>query len=171
MRIWFSLTLVGALAGVTPPNIAAAPNVATAPVTGEQQLKVIQSLAGSWEYKGRLGVMRDEFHPFGNGTAVLGEEFMNGTQITSTVFYVVNGKLYADHYCDYKNQPFYTAVASTDPSTIDFEFRSATNLDSHPMYFHSTIWKIVDSKHMVQDWEIEGGKKPHELVHMTFVRT
>jgi hypothetical protein len=166
MRTLFSLALlIAALTGATSPSATAAPN------TGEQQLKVIQSLTGSWEYKGKLGVLRDEFHPFANGTAVLGEEFMNGTQITSTIFYVVNGQLLADHYCDYKNQPFYTAAASTDPSVIDFEFRSATNVDRFPMHFHSTIWKIVDATHMIQDWDIEGGKTPHELVHMTFVRT
>jgi hypothetical protein len=165
MRRLFLLALVAALASSTAPSLA------SAPAGGDQQLKVIQSLAGSWEYKGSLGVLRDEFHPFANGTAVLGEEFMNGTQITSTIFYVVNGQLLADHYCDYKNQPFYTAAASTDPSVIDFEFRSATNLDANPMHFHSTIWKIIDSQHMIQDWYIEGGKTPHELVHMTFVRT
>ncbi|HTA40422.1 MAG TPA: hypothetical protein VK760_15160 [Candidatus Acidoferrales bacterium] len=164
MRTWFSLALVAALAGAAPPATAA-------PSTGEQQLKVIQSLSGSWEYKGKAGVLRDEFHPFANGTAVLGEEFMNGTQITSTIFYVVDGRLLADHYCDYKNQPFYTAAPSTDPSVIDFEFRSATNLESNPMHFHSTIWKIADSTHMTQDWDIEGGKTPHEIIHMTFVRT
>jgi hypothetical protein len=102
--------------------------------------------------------------------AVLGEELLNGKQITSTVFYVVNGELRADHYCDYLNQPRYTAVPSVDPQVLDFQFREATNLDTHPLHFHGTQWKIVDDTHLIQDWFVMGGAKPVSVAHMEFVK-
>ena len=114
--------------------------------------------------------MTDIFKPFAFDTAVLGEEWLNGKQITSTIFYVVNGELRADHYCDYKNQPRYTAVPALDPNVLDFEFREATNLDTHPIHFHYTRWQVVDADHLVQDWYILGGKKPVSLAHMEFTR-
>jgi hypothetical protein len=138
--------------------------------TGPEQLQTIESLAGTWDYHGKIATLTDVFRPFGNGTAVLGEEWVNGTQITSTIFYVVAGQLYADHYCDYKNQPRYTALPSTDPKIIYFEFRDATNIDTYPVFFHSTLWRIVDTDHLIQDWYVQGGKTPNALVHMTFTK-
>jgi hypothetical protein len=127
-------------------------------------------LVGTWDAPLGNGVMIDIFKPFAFGTAILGEEWLDGKQITSTVFYVVNGELRADHYCDYKNQPRYTAVPSLDPDVIDFQFREATNLDTHPLHFHGTQWKIVDATHLIQDWFVMGGKKPVSLAHMEFTK-
>jgi len=87
----------------------------------------------------------DVFRPFAYGTAILGEEWVGGEQVTSTVFYIVGAKLRADHYCDLKNQPHYVAKTSSNPSIIEFEFRGATNLDTHPTHFHSTKWRLVDA--------------------------
>ncbi len=166
MRIVHILLALLAFALCTRPL----PVLASVLQTGEQQLKTIESLTGTWDYKGKTGVLTDVFQPFANGTAVLGEELLNGKQITSTVFYVVDGQLYADHYCDYKNQPRYTAVSSTDQNVIDFEFREATNIDAYPVFFKSTTWTILDADHMVQDWYVQGGTKPNALVHMTFTK-
>ena len=138
--------------------------------TGELLLQKVRTLIGTWDANTRDGVLTDIFKPFAFDTAVLGEEWINGKQITSTVFYVVNGELRADHYCDFKNQPRYTAVPSLDPNVLDFEFREATNLDTHPVHFHDTKWQIVDATHIIQDWYILGGKKPVSLVHMEFTR-
>lgn len=77
----------------------------------------------------------DTFKTFGAGTYVLHEEWVDGKQITASVFYMVGGQLWADHYCDYLNQPRYVAKASADPSFIDLQFRGATNLDAHPSTF------------------------------------
>ncbi len=131
---------------------------------------MIESLTGTWDAPTKNGTMTDIFQPFGDGTAVLGEELMNGKQITATIFYVVDGQLYADHYCDYKNQPRYTALPSIDPSVIDFEFRDATNIDTYPVFFHSTVWKVIDTDHLVQDWYVQGGKIPNHLMRMQFTR-
>jgi hypothetical protein len=140
--------------------------------SGPEQLQTIESLTGTWDYHGKMmgGTLTDVFRPFGNGTAILGEEWVDGKQITSTIFYVVAGQLYADHYCDYKNQPRFTALPSTNPNIVDFEFRDATNIDTNPIFFHSTVWTIVDSDHLVQDWYVQGGKTPNALVHMTFTK-
>jgi hypothetical protein len=146
-----------------------APSPAT-PSVGQALFDKLRGLEGTWDAPLGTGVMTDIFKPFAFDTAILGEEWLNGKQITSTVFYVVNGELRADHYCDYLNQPRYTAVPSLDPAVLDFQFRDATNLDTHPKHFHGTTWKIVDSTHLVQDWFIMGGTKPVSLAHMEFTK-
>lgn len=140
------------------------------PSIGQTLLDKIRGLVGTWDAPLGKDVMTDTFQPFAFDTAILAEEWLNGKQITSTVFYVVNGELRADHYCDYLNQPRYTAVPSLDPDVIDFQFREATNLDTHPKHFHGTKWKIVDATHLVQDWFVMGGNKPVSLAHMEFTK-
>ena len=140
------------------------------PSIGQSLLERVRGLQGTWDAQTSMGVITDIFQPFAYDTAVLGEELLNGKQITSTVFYVVNGELRADHYCDYLNQPRYTAVPSVDPDLLDFQFREATNLDTHPLHFHGTQWKLVDASHMIQDWLVLGGKKPVSVTHMEFVK-
>jgi hypothetical protein len=140
------------------------------PSVGQALFDKLRGLVGTWDAKLGSGVMTDTFKPFAFDTAILGEEWLNGKQITSTVFYVVNGELRADHYCDYLNQPRYTAVPSLDPDILDFQFRDATNLDTHPKHFHGTKWKIVDSTHLIQDWFVMGGKNPVSLAHMEFTK-
>lgn len=137
---------------------------------GQTELEQVLTLEGTWDAQTKLGVLTDTFQSFAYGTAVLGQELLNGKQITATIFYVVNGELRADHYCDFLNQPRYTVQPSLDPATLEFEFRGADNLDTHPMHFHSTKWKLVDADHMIQDWYIMGGKKPVSLAHMEFVK-
>jgi hypothetical protein len=149
---------MGAAAPTAPPSI------------GQALLDRLMTLEGKWDAKMGEGVITDTFRPFAFGTAVLGEEWLNGKQITSTVFYVVNGELRADHYCDYLNQPRYTAVPSPEADVLDFQFREATNLDTHPVHFHGAKWKLMDATHMVQDWFVMGGKKPVSVAHMEFVR-
>ena len=140
------------------------------PSEGQALLARIQALIGTWDAPTAQGAMTDIFKPFALGTAVLGEEWINGKQITATVFYVVGDELRVDHYCDYLNQPRYTARPSIDPAVIEMEFRDATNLDTHPAHFHSTKWRVVDATHLVQDWYVLGGKKPVGLAHMEFVK-
>ena len=137
---------------------------------GQTLFNKIHQLIGTWDAPLGGDVMTDVFQPFAGDTAILGEEWLKGKQITSTVFYVVNGELRADHYCDYLNQPRYTAVPSMNPDVIDFQFREATNLDTHPKHFHGTTWKIVDTTHLTQDWFVMGGDKPVSLAHMEFVK-
>ena len=149
---------------------AIAPAPAATVTRGPEQLEAIKALDGVWDAPTKQGVMTDVFHPFAMGTKVLAEEWINGKQITSTVFYVVNGELRVDHYCDYLNEPRYTAKPSLDPAVIDFEFRDATNIDTHPAHFHSTTWHIVNATHLVQDWYIEGGTKGPGIAHMEFTK-
>jgi hypothetical protein len=131
----------------------------------------LKKLTGRWEAPlSNNKTIVDTFQPFALGTAILGEEWVDGKQITSTVFYLVGSELRADHYCDYLNQPRYVARTFTDPSVIDFEFREATNLDAHPKHFHSTTWHFVDANHLTQDWDVEGGPKVKSTVRLEFVR-
>ena len=154
-------------------GVSTSPYQAPASITpsiGQSELEQVQTLYGTWDAQTKLGVLTDVFMPFAFNTMVLGEELLNGKQITSSIFYVVNGELRVDHYCDLLNQPRYTAVPAIDPAMLDFEFRSADNIDTHPAHFHNTKWKLVDSDHMIQDWFILGGQKPVTQVHMEFVK-
>jgi hypothetical protein len=166
-RIAWILTILSC-ALVTSRVIAAEPS--PQPTVGDQLFEKVMSLIGTWDAPLGEKVMTDTFKPFAFGTAVLGEEWLDGVQITSTIFYVVNGELRADHYCDYKNQPRYTAVPSVDANVLDFQFREATNLDTHPVHFHGTQWHLVDATHLVQDWFVMGGKKPVSLAHLEFTK-
>ncbi len=148
-------------------TVAATPAPANA---GERELAKVKGLIGTWDAPMGGKTMTDVFKPFAFGTAVLGEEWLDGKQVTATVFYVVDGELRADHYCDYLNQPRYAAKASADPAVIDLQFREATNLDAHPAHFHGTTWKVVDATHLVQDWYIVGGKKVGAVAHLEFVK-
>jgi hypothetical protein len=138
---------------------------------GQAAFAALKQLFGKWEapMSGNKTIV-DTFQPFAFGTAILAEEWVGDQQITSTVFYMVGSELRADHYCDYGNQPRYAAKPSADPSVVEFEFRDATNLDTHPTHFHSTKWHLVDATHMTQDWDVEGSPKGKGLVHLEFVR-
>jgi hypothetical protein len=138
---------------------------------GQAAFELIKQLVGKWEAPmGNNKTIVDIFQLFAFGAAILAEEWVDGQQITSTVFYMVGPDLRADHYCDYLNQPRYVAVPSADPTVVDFEFRDATNLDTHPRHFHSTTWHLVDTTHLTQDWDVEGGPKGKGMVHLAFVR-
>jgi hypothetical protein len=131
----------------------------------------LKKLVGRWEAPvANNKTMVDTFQTFAFGSAILGEEWLDGQQITSTVFYMVGSELRADHYCDYLNQPRYVAKVSTDPAVIDFVFREATNLDAHAKHFHSTTWHFIDADHLVQEWRIEGSPKGNSTVRLNFVR-
>lgn len=139
---------------------------------GEAAFQTLQKLVGRWQAMlPNNKPIVDTFQTFGGGAYVLHEEWVDGKQITSSVFYRVGGRLWADHYCDYLNQPRYVAKPSADPSVIDLEFRSATNLDTHPRHFHSTIWHLLDATHMTQDWDVRGGPQGEVHVHLDLKRT
>lgn len=183
MRTSILITAMASLIGLTgcqapPVRAADAHRVARmgsgsdSAQASQAELRTIQKLVGGrWE--ARLPDNRtivDTFQSFASGTYVLGEEWIDGKQITSTVFYVVGSQLWADHYCDYGNQPRYRVKPSADPAVVDLEFRDATDLDTHPRHFHSTVWHYIDATHMTQDWQVVGGPKGKAAVHLDFVR-
>jgi hypothetical protein len=134
----------------------------------------IKSLEGEWEapLKGKQEgkVMVNIFRVIGEGSAVLHGGFLDGKQLTTTVFYVVGSELRADHYCDLQNQPRFVIKPSPDNSVLTFEMRDITNLDAHPRHFHSTVWHFLDATHLTQDWQIaENGKEP-KMLRMEFTR-
>lgn len=139
---------------------------------GAAMFQTIQKLVGRWSaVLPNKKTIVDTFQPFAAGTYMLHEEWVDGKQITSSVFYMVGSQLWVDHFCDYGNQPRYTAKPSADPAVVRLEFRGATDLDTHPRHFHSTTWHLIDATHMTQDWEVLGGPKGRVMVHLDFVKT
>jgi len=143
----------------------ATPSGRTAPTTDEERAQAFRTMIG---YSGRYRV--DGSTITTKVDVAWNESWVGGEQITSTVFYMVGSELRADHYCDYLNQPRYVARTSADPSVIDFEFREATNLETHTTHFHSTTWRFIDAEHLTQEWRIEGSPKGNSTVHLDFVR-
>jgi hypothetical protein len=145
---------------------------AQAPGSAQAELQTVRKLVGGrWEARlPNNKIIVDTFQSFDSGTYVLGEEWVDGKQITSTVFYIVGSQLWADHFCDYGNQPRYRVKPSADPAVVDLQFRDATDLDTHARHFHSTVWRYIDPTHMTQDWEVMGGPKGRTTVHLDFVR-
>jgi hypothetical protein len=164
MLFMFNACIASAVPTSTPQD-------AKPPLQAQAAFDNLKKLVGRWEAPmGENKTIVDTFQTFALGTAILGEEWVDGQQITSTVFYMVGSQLRADHYCDYLNQPRYLAKTSADPSVIDFEFLDATNLDTHARHFHSTSWHFIDAAHLVQEWRIEGSPKGNGTVRLEFVR-
>jgi hypothetical protein len=161
------------VASAQPPASAhssASPEAAPSAAAFEK----IRSLEGDWEapLKGKQEgkVMLNTFRVIGEGSAVVHGEWLDGKQLTTTIFYVVGPELRADHYCDFQNQPRYVVRSSADGSALVFEMRDITNLDTHPRHFHSTTWRFPDTTHLIQDWQIvESGKEP-KMVRIEFTR-
>ena len=140
--------------------------------TAQQAFEKMKSLIGEWQAPmPKNETMIDIFRPIAFGTAILHEEWLNGQQLTASVFYVDGSQLRADHYCDMGNQLRYVATSFTDPNVLDFQLRDATNLDTHPRHFHSTVWRYVDADHHEQDWELMSPDKGSKVIHLKFTRT
>ena len=156
----------------SPEN--AHPNAASATTLSLGAFEKLKSLEGDWAAPltgKQVGkTMVNTFHVIGEGSAVVHSEWLDGKQLTTTVFYLVGSDLRADHFCDYQNQPRYIGRPSADASVITFELRDITNLEAHPRHFHSTTWHFLDATHLTQDWQIvEAGKEP-KMVRMEFTR-
>jgi hypothetical protein len=66
------------------------------PTPAEAQFAELGKLVGRWEAPLPDGKsIVDTFQPFAFGTAILAEEWVGGEQVTSTVFYLVGGELWA----------------------------------------------------------------------------
>jgi hypothetical protein len=140
--------------------------------TAQQAFDKMKSLIGEWQAPlAQNETMIDIFRPIAFGTAILHEEWKNGEQLTATVFYVDGSELRADHYCDMGNQLHYVVKAFTDPNVLDFQLQNATNLDTHPRHFHSTVWRYVDANHHDQDWELMSADQSSKVIHLKFTRT
>ncbi len=114
--------------------------------------------------------MVNTFRVIGDGSAVVHGEWMDGKQLTTTVFYLVGPELRADHYCDLQNQPRYIVQPSADGREMKFVLQTITNVDAHPRYFHSTTWHFIDATHLTQDWEIVESGKESKWIRMEFTR-
>lgn len=162
--------LVGS-AQIVTDNHGTEPHSTTA---GAVAFTKIKALEGEWEapLKGAQQgkIMVNTFHVIGEGSAVVHGEWLDGKQLTTTIFYMVGPELRADHYCDLQNQPRFVVTPSDDGGTLIFKLRDITNLDAHPRHFHATTWHFADANHLIQDWQIaETGKEP-KTVRMEFTR-
>ena len=100
MTFWFQTFLCSAQTLVTNSNATPLPSAAKA------AFEKLKSLEGTWEaplhgqQEGK--VMVNKFHVIGDGSAVLHSEWLDGNQLTTTVFYMVGPELRADHYLTFR---------------------------------------------------------------------
>jgi hypothetical protein len=152
--------------------LSGAASAAAAVNEGQAAFAKLQRLIGEWNAPlGNNEVMKNVFRPLAFGTALAHEEWKNGEQLTATVFYVVGAELRADHYCDMGHHLRYVAMPSATADTFHFALRDATNLDTHPVHFRSTTWRMIDADHLVQDWEAARPGKDPKTMRMEFKRT
>jgi hypothetical protein len=115
----------------------------------------IKGLEGDWEAhlhgKQEGKVMVNTFPVIGDGSAVVHSKWLDGKQLTTTVFYLAGSELRADHYCDYQNQPRYVLRPSDDSRVLAFEMREITNLEAHPRHFHSNALVSSSSLHLTSE--------------------
>lgn len=137
---------------------------------GRETFEMIRSLVGEWEAPMSNGVMVNVFRPIAGGSSILHEEWLNGEQITATVFYLVGSELRADHFCSLKNQVRYVAT-STGPKVVTFEPLEVLNLESHPRHFRSTTWRFRDATRLTQDWQVVEHGEELRVVRLVFTRT
>lgn len=138
---------------------------------GTAAFEKIKALAGEWQARNGKDLLTEVFRPIAYGTAVVDQQWVNGTENTVTVFYLVDGELRADHFCDYENQPRYAAIATTDSNVVAFELRDITNARAHPKHYHAATWRFIDANHHTQEWRaVENGAET-DTVRLEFTRT
>lgn len=135
------------------------------------QFALLRSLEGEWRAPTERGTMVDVFRPIAAGSAVLHEEWLDGKQLTATVFYLAGSELHADHFCDLKNQLLYVAAPAKEANVIEFRLREAQNLEAHPRHFHATSWWLRDASHLTQEWQVAENGKELRVVVLEFTRT
>jgi len=144
--------------GAAHTSAAPRPAVVSEDRKAAAALDKLMTLVGTWDAPLNGGVLTDVFRPIAKGTALLAEEWWGDTQGTATVFYLVGDELWADHFCDLKNQPRYTALPYADTATLAFQLRDITGLDEHPAHFDAVTFRFVDADHHTQIWpEVENG--------------
>ena len=137
---------------------------------GAAAFEMIRRMVGEWRAPLGKDTMTAVFRPLAYGTAIQAEEWVGGKQYTVTLFYLVDGELRADHFCDFKNQPRYVARTKTDGKTIAFELRDVTGLDAHPRHFRATTWQFLGPDHVTQDWQVAEKGRDVEMIRLAFTR-
>jgi hypothetical protein len=127
----------------------------------------LKQLAGEWISRSSSDPMQFVRHTYSvvsNGSAVMLTTEVPNQGPMITMFYLDGPRLMATHFCGEKNQPRYVAANSSDPKTIVFKFKDATNLASAQAGYMSGVTFILgDSDHHSQQWTFtENGKNTVE---------
>jgi hypothetical protein len=132
------------------------------PSSAEAAFARLKTLVGQWEATTSSGKVHLSYELVSGDTALLERESSETMPSMVTVYYVDGGRLLLTHYCMVGNQPRMQAKAlNSDSSEIDFQFLDATNL-AHPGtgHMHNAKIRIVDSSHLVSEWQFYENGKP-----------
>lgn len=144
----------------TTPAAAASSNASS-------QFDQLKQLAGEWISRSatdQMDVTRHTYRIVSNGSAVMLTTEVPNEGPMITMFYLDGPRLMATHFCSAKNQPRYVAVNSSEPNTVVFKFKDATNLTSPQMgHMSGVTFKFGDADHHTQQWTFtENGKTTTE---------
>jgi hypothetical protein len=129
------------------------------------QFDKLKDLAGEWISRSPedpMSVTRYTYKVVSNGSALMLTTEVPNEGPMVTMFYLDGPRLMATHFCGEKNQPRYVAGNSTDPKTIVFKFKDATNLDAaRDGYMSGVTFQFGDSDHHTQQWTLTEKGKTH----------
>lgn len=82
----------------------------------------------------------------------------------STIYYIDNGKLFANHYCQLNNQPSLTAISSAIDGDLHFECNGQVgNTESHDeLHIHGVHFKKSGDNMVIWMDMMEKGKVAFE---------
>jgi hypothetical protein len=134
----------------------------------------LSSLAGEWEADTNMGKAHVTYELIAGGTALSERDTMEHMPPMQTVYYLDGKRLLLTHYCMAGNQPRMQATAfHPETGELKFSFLDATNLaapsDGH---MHSATLRLVDSDHLVSEWDFyeDGQKKSTESFQFVRIR-
>jgi hypothetical protein len=153
---WLAFATVASAKDQPKPAVASSSN-ATA------EFDKLKDLSGEWISRSSqdpMSVTRYTYRVVSNGSAVMLTTDVPNEGPMVTMFYLDGPRLMATHFCGAKNQPRYVAANSTDPKTIVFKFKDATNLDpARDGYMSGVTFHFGDSDHHTEQWTFtEKGK-------------
>lgn len=134
-----------------------------APVAPNPAFEKMKALVGEWEGKSSEGgkefATRSTFKLVSDGSALMNVLDPDGKYEMITMFHPDGKDFLATHYCASHNQPRMRAAAMTDPKSILFEFKDATNVGPNDGRMDHVKFIMLDNDHHVQEWSyLDKGK-------------
>ena len=154
---------------------------AAQPAGGPETFQRLRALAGEWqgtlEWTGARvgkGTVHASYHPTGNGSAMIEDLVMNGsdTPSMSSVYHLDGSELRMTHYCGAHNQPRLKA-AQIDPAKgiVKFAFLDGTDLEAHPAHVDGVELRFLSADRLVLEFTfVGGGKTSVEHIELDRVR-
>jgi hypothetical protein len=136
---------------------------AFASTAAQQAFAQLKKLEGTWEGRaGENGEMPVKviYKVTGGGSALLETQFPGTGHEMVTVYHLDGDRLLMTHYCAAQNQPRMKLIPGKDPSVLQFDFVSGTNMKPKDVHMHNVKFRLQEKDHVVSEWTSYGNGKP-----------